>query len=75
MPDPAARYETIQWLMFQIGGIGPMFGRQGLQTPPASVTLVTLFLYPWMYYCQLSNLLEIYRYDYHHRSVHLAWPP
>jgi GST-like protein len=27
--DPAQRYETIQWLMFQIGGIGPMFGQLG----------------------------------------------
>jgi GSH-dependent disulfide-bond oxidoreductase len=27
--DPARRYETIQWLHFQMGGIGPMFGQVG----------------------------------------------
>lgn len=27
--DPAQRYETIQWVMFQMGAIGPMFGQVG----------------------------------------------
>jgi GST-like protein len=27
--DRARRYETIQWLMFQVGGVGPMFGQVG----------------------------------------------
>ena len=26
---PAARYETLQWLMFQVGAVGPMFGQVG----------------------------------------------
>nr|WP_314121886.1 glutathione S-transferase N-terminal domain-containing protein [uncultured Brevundimonas sp.] len=28
-PDPATRYQTIQWLMFQMGAVGPMFGQLG----------------------------------------------
>jgi len=27
--DPAGRYLAIQWLMFQMGGVGPMFGQVG----------------------------------------------
>jgi len=30
--DAARRYQTIQWLMFQMGGVGPMFGQVGFFT-------------------------------------------
>jgi GST-like protein len=33
--NAAERYQTIQWLMFQMGGVGPMFGQLGFFTKAA----------------------------------------
>lgn len=30
--DDAAKYETLQWVMWQMGGVGPMFGQVGFFT-------------------------------------------
>ncbi len=30
--DPVRRWQTIQWVMFQMGGVGPMFGQLGFFT-------------------------------------------
>jgi GSH-dependent disulfide-bond oxidoreductase len=29
LPPQAARYETLEWLMFQLAGVGPLFGQVG----------------------------------------------
>ncbi len=29
MPEGAAKYDVLKWLMFQMGGVGPMFGQIG----------------------------------------------
>ena len=34
--DPNTRYETIQWVMWQMGGVGPMFGQVGFFNKIAS---------------------------------------
>lgn len=41
-PDAVGRYETIQWVFFQMAGVGPMFGQSAISTssrPTSSPTI------------------------------------
>jgi GST-like protein len=64
--DPALRYETLQWLMFQMGGIGPMFGQLGFfhkfagreyedKRPRDRYTIADIATFPWV-----RNLVGFY---------------
>ena len=39
--DPAGRYEALQWVMFQMGGVGPMFGQLDFSPNLRAKTLKT----------------------------------
>jgi hypothetical protein len=39
--DPNTRYETIRWVMWQMGGVGPMFGQVGFFNKSAGKAMRT----------------------------------
>jgi GSH-dependent disulfide-bond oxidoreductase len=56
--DPARRYETIQWLMWQMGGVGPMFGQFGHFHTAAGKDIEEK--YPWRRYKEeTERLLDV----------------
>lgn len=53
--DPALRWQTVQWVFFQVGGIGPMFGQLGYFTKFAGKEIEDPR--PWQRYAAESRRL------------------
>ena len=54
-PDRAQRWETIQWLFFQVSAIGPMFGQLGYFNKFAGKDIADIALIGWV-----RNLITFY---------------